>query len=153
MLRCLARTPGATRDNKDFLLLSFSPSTGNISVVKEIVDKLLKGYDVRLRPDFGGTERAGRGQRGRGCSVCLCWHLGHSQHAQTSGTAPTRRLQPQPSRPCCLLPHISFTPPAFPSPLTGSCPSTIAHLCRQLGCPWCDVSGDILPQQRHSALP
>ncbi|CAM2120211.1 unnamed protein product [Caretta caretta] len=31
-----------------------SQSTGNISVVKEIVDKLLKGYDVRLRPDFGG---------------------------------------------------------------------------------------------------
>ncbi|XP_061454297.1 gamma-aminobutyric acid receptor subunit theta isoform X1 [Rhineura floridana] len=32
-----------------------SPSTGNISVVKDIVDKLLKGYDVRLRPDFGGN--------------------------------------------------------------------------------------------------
>uniref|UniRef100_A0A8D2PCN4 GBRB4 protein n=1 Tax=Zosterops lateralis melanops TaxID=1220523 RepID=A0A8D2PCN4_ZOSLA len=32
-----------------------NPSTGNISVVKEIVDKLLKGYDVRLRPDFGGN--------------------------------------------------------------------------------------------------
>ncbi|PKU38876.1 gamma-aminobutyric acid receptor subunit hypothetical protein [Limosa lapponica baueri] len=41
-------------DDEDSLLLSFSPSTGNISVVKEIVDKLLKGYDVRLRPDFGG---------------------------------------------------------------------------------------------------
>ncbi|EMP31990.1 Gamma-aminobutyric acid receptor subunit beta-4, partial [Chelonia mydas] len=37
------------------LLLCFSQSTGNISVVKEIVDKLLKGYDVRLRPDFGGN--------------------------------------------------------------------------------------------------
>lgn len=36
------------------VLFCFSPSTGNISVVKEIVDKLLKGYDVRLRPDFGG---------------------------------------------------------------------------------------------------
>lgn len=36
------------------VLFYFSPSTGNISVVKEIVDKLLKGYDVRLRPDFGG---------------------------------------------------------------------------------------------------
>lgn len=34
--------------------LSSSPATGNISVVKDIVDKLLKGYDVRLRPDFGG---------------------------------------------------------------------------------------------------
>ncbi|KAM6427489.1 gamma-aminobutyric acid receptor subunit beta-4 isoform 3-T3 [Liasis olivaceus] len=32
-----------------------SPATGNISVVKDIVDKLLKGYDVRLRPDFGGN--------------------------------------------------------------------------------------------------
>uniref|UniRef100_A0A8C5RWE9 Neurotransmitter-gated ion-channel ligand-binding domain-containing protein n=1 Tax=Laticauda laticaudata TaxID=8630 RepID=A0A8C5RWE9_LATLA len=31
------------------------PATGNISVVKDIVDKLLKGYDVRLRPDFGGN--------------------------------------------------------------------------------------------------
>ncbi|KAG7513935.1 gamma-aminobutyric acid receptor subunit beta-3 isoform X1 [Solea senegalensis] len=27
---------------------------GNMSVVKETVDKLLKGYDIRLRPDFGG---------------------------------------------------------------------------------------------------
>ncbi|XP_062302455.1 gamma-aminobutyric acid receptor subunit beta-3 isoform X2 [Osmerus eperlanus] len=28
---------------------------GNMSFVKETVDKLLKGYDIRLRPDFGGT--------------------------------------------------------------------------------------------------
>uniref|UniRef100_A0A8C5IF74 GBRB4 protein n=1 Tax=Junco hyemalis TaxID=40217 RepID=A0A8C5IF74_JUNHY len=55
MLRELASTPDATRDDENSLLLSFSPSTGNISVVKEIVDKLLKGYDVRLRPDFGGN--------------------------------------------------------------------------------------------------
>ncbi|XP_038143370.1 gamma-aminobutyric acid receptor subunit beta-3-like isoform X2 [Cyprinodon tularosa] len=27
---------------------------GNMSIVKETVDKLLKGYDIRLRPDFGG---------------------------------------------------------------------------------------------------
>lgn len=26
----------------------------NMSFVKETVDKLLKGYDIRLRPDFGG---------------------------------------------------------------------------------------------------
>ncbi|MGH0126273.1 UNVERIFIED_CONTAM: hypothetical protein FKN15_027923 [Acipenser sinensis] len=26
----------------------------NMSYVKETVDKLLKGYDIRLRPDFGG---------------------------------------------------------------------------------------------------
>ncbi|XP_073456722.1 gamma-aminobutyric acid receptor subunit beta-4-like [Aquarana catesbeiana] len=31
-----------------------SPHSGNISVVKKTVDKLLKGYDIRLRPDFGG---------------------------------------------------------------------------------------------------
>lgn len=37
--------------------LSCSTSTGNtgISVAKTTVDKLLKGYDIRLRPDFGGT--------------------------------------------------------------------------------------------------
>ncbi|OCT92500.1 gamma-aminobutyric acid receptor subunit beta-3 [Xenopus laevis] len=28
---------------------------GNMSFVKETVDKLLKGYDIRLRPDFGGS--------------------------------------------------------------------------------------------------
>lgn len=26
-----------------------------MSVAKTTVDKLLKGYDIRLRPDFGGT--------------------------------------------------------------------------------------------------
>lgn len=30
---------------------------GNMSFVKETVDKLLKGYDIRLRPDFGGMCR------------------------------------------------------------------------------------------------
>ncbi|XP_076008568.1 gamma-aminobutyric acid receptor subunit beta-3-like [Genypterus blacodes] len=28
---------------------------GNMSIVKETVDKLLMGYDIRLRPDFGGA--------------------------------------------------------------------------------------------------
>ncbi|XP_062306460.1 gamma-aminobutyric acid receptor subunit beta-3 isoform X4 [Osmerus eperlanus] len=28
---------------------------GNMSFVKDTVDKLLKGYDIRLRPDFGGA--------------------------------------------------------------------------------------------------
>ncbi|XP_068449201.1 gamma-aminobutyric acid receptor subunit beta-3 [Clinocottus analis] len=28
---------------------------GNMSYVKDTVDKLLKGYDIRLRPDFGGA--------------------------------------------------------------------------------------------------
>ncbi|XP_075429200.1 gamma-aminobutyric acid receptor subunit beta-4-like isoform X2 [Ascaphus truei] len=39
------------------LLLACSAQSfpqGNISVVKKTVDKLLKGYDIRLRPDFGG---------------------------------------------------------------------------------------------------
>ncbi|GCB72976.1 hypothetical protein scyTo_0002280 [Scyliorhinus torazame] len=27
---------------------------GNMAFVKETVDNLLKGYDIRLRPDFGG---------------------------------------------------------------------------------------------------
>lgn len=38
--------------------LSFSVNEpGNMSFVKETVDKLLKGYDIRLRPDFGGMPR------------------------------------------------------------------------------------------------
>lgn len=39
------------------LLLSHSVRANdpsNMSVVKETVDRLLKGYDIRLRPDFGG---------------------------------------------------------------------------------------------------
>uniref|UniRef100_A0A671VHL0 Gamma-aminobutyric acid type A receptor subunit beta3 n=1 Tax=Sparus aurata TaxID=8175 RepID=A0A671VHL0_SPAAU len=37
-------------------LVSFSVNEpGNMSYVKETVDKLLKGYDIRLRPDFGGA--------------------------------------------------------------------------------------------------
>uniref|UniRef100_A0AAY5K346 Gamma-aminobutyric acid type A receptor beta2 subunit n=1 Tax=Esox lucius TaxID=8010 RepID=A0AAY5K346_ESOLU len=39
-------------------MYSFSFSSvndpSNMSVVKETVDRLLKGYDIRLRPDFGG---------------------------------------------------------------------------------------------------
>lgn len=30
---------------------------GNMSFVKDTVDKLLKGYDIRLRPDFGGQSK------------------------------------------------------------------------------------------------
>lgn len=35
---------------------AYSSSTGSsgMSVAKTTVDKLLKGYDIRLRPDFGG---------------------------------------------------------------------------------------------------
>lgn len=43
-----------------FLLHSVN-DPGNMSFVKETVDKLLKGYDIRLRPDFGGeVPRGGR---------------------------------------------------------------------------------------------
>lgn len=31
----------------------------NMPLVKETVDRLMKGYDIRLRPDFGGKERMG----------------------------------------------------------------------------------------------
>ncbi|KAK5617758.1 hypothetical protein CRENBAI_000582 [Crenichthys baileyi] len=42
-----------------FLLLFFLHSgsvndPSNMPLVKETVDRLLKGYDIRLRPDFGG---------------------------------------------------------------------------------------------------
>lgn len=37
-----------------FVFLSSANEPGNMSFVKETVDKLLKGYDIRLRPDFGG---------------------------------------------------------------------------------------------------
>uniref|UniRef100_A0AAR2LYP4 Gamma-aminobutyric acid type A receptor beta3 subunit n=1 Tax=Pygocentrus nattereri TaxID=42514 RepID=A0AAR2LYP4_PYGNA len=37
-----------------FLFSSSANEPGNMSFVKETVDKLLKGYDIRLRPDFGG---------------------------------------------------------------------------------------------------
>uniref|UniRef100_A0A8C2FH24 Gamma-aminobutyric acid type A receptor beta3 subunit n=1 Tax=Cyprinus carpio TaxID=7962 RepID=A0A8C2FH24_CYPCA len=33
----------------------YANEPGNMSFVKETVDKLLKGYDIRLRPDFGGA--------------------------------------------------------------------------------------------------
>lgn len=29
----------------------------NMHLVKETVDRLMKGYDIRLRPDFGGNEQ------------------------------------------------------------------------------------------------
>lgn len=35
--------------------LSSSTGSTGMSVAKTTVDKLLKGYDIRLRPDFGGT--------------------------------------------------------------------------------------------------
>lgn len=45
---------------RDFIQLGFSTcrvnEPSNMSYVKVTVDKLLKGYDIRLRPDFGGNE-------------------------------------------------------------------------------------------------
>lgn len=42
-------------------------------LVKETVDRLMKGYDIRLRPDFGGNEQIGGGKKeeegGGGCHV------------------------------------------------------------------------------------
>lgn len=35
--------------------LSSSTGSTGMSLAKTTVDKLLKGYDIRLRPDFGGT--------------------------------------------------------------------------------------------------
>uniref|UniRef100_A0AAQ5YZV7 Gamma-aminobutyric acid type A receptor beta3 subunit n=1 Tax=Amphiprion ocellaris TaxID=80972 RepID=A0AAQ5YZV7_AMPOC len=47
--------PASWRTHLLLCLLSFSVNEpGNMSYVKETVDKLLKGYDIRLRPDFGG---------------------------------------------------------------------------------------------------
>lgn len=52
-------------------------------MVKEIVDKLLKGYDVRLRPDFGGMVTTGGGEQSMEAIAHLyCW-LGRLQHALT----------------------------------------------------------------------
>lgn len=144
MLRYLARTPGVTRHDENSLLLSFSPSTGNISVVKEIVDKLLKGYDVRLRPDFGGTVRAGQG-RGRGRAgaglglLCVCagpWAT-HTAQGVLPSHIPTPHI-PMPSS----LTFLSFSHCSSPSIISAD-----------TGLPWCGVSEDILPQQRHSAFP
>ncbi|KAJ7319677.1 hypothetical protein JRQ81_019188, partial [Phrynocephalus forsythii] len=46
--------PGEAGSSASSLLLSCVNDPGNMSFVKETVDKLLKGYDIRLRPDFGG---------------------------------------------------------------------------------------------------
>lgn len=35
----------------------------NMHLVKETVDRLMKGYDIRLRPDFGGNEQIGGGKK------------------------------------------------------------------------------------------
>uniref|UniRef100_A0A672Q524 Gamma-aminobutyric acid type A receptor subunit beta3 n=1 Tax=Sinocyclocheilus grahami TaxID=75366 RepID=A0A672Q524_SINGR len=42
-------------ENNAAMLVNCANEPGNMSIVKETVDKLLKGYDIRLRPDFGGA--------------------------------------------------------------------------------------------------
>ncbi|KAK2115682.1 Gamma-aminobutyric acid receptor subunit beta-1 [Saguinus oedipus] len=37
-----------------YLVIWGANEPSNMSYVKETVDRLLKGYDIRLRPDFGG---------------------------------------------------------------------------------------------------
>lgn len=43
----------------------------NMHLVKETVDRLMKGYDIRLRPDFGGNEQIGGGKKERGGGVAM----------------------------------------------------------------------------------
>uniref|UniRef100_A0A8C6SL89 Gamma-aminobutyric acid type A receptor beta2 subunit n=1 Tax=Neogobius melanostomus TaxID=47308 RepID=A0A8C6SL89_9GOBI len=43
------------RKHNMFLIIVLWQSPSNMTVVKETVDRLLKGYDIRLRPDFGGA--------------------------------------------------------------------------------------------------
>lgn len=57
------RGPNGAQVTSYVLFMNLSPfflcfsvnEPGNMSYVKDTVDKLLKGYDIRLRPDFGGT--------------------------------------------------------------------------------------------------
>ena len=50
--------------------LSSSTGSTGMSVAKTTVDKLLKGYDIRLRPDFGGTCRDHVSFQGSRYSCC-----------------------------------------------------------------------------------
>lgn len=67
---------------------------GNMSFVKETVDKLLKGYDIRLRPDFGGKwgVRARCGKRDP-----RCWRPEWRREAASGWGA--LLLRPAPSEP------------------------------------------------------
>lgn len=66
MLRKRKKTMCGCSSSHSCGFFPFSSSTGSsgMSVAKTTVDKLLKGYDIRLRPDFGGT--------GCGCA-CFFW--------------------------------------------------------------------------------
>lgn len=63
------------------LFCSSANEPGNMSFVKETVDKLLKGYDIRLRPDFGGKSEFSSGLESgtahyperRGLNSTLAW--------------------------------------------------------------------------------
>lgn len=62
LARCAGVRAGHGRASRRLTRFSLPPlhpsrsvnDPGNMSFVKETVDKLLKGYDIRLRPDFGG---------------------------------------------------------------------------------------------------
>ncbi|VCX30703.1 unnamed protein product, partial [Gulo gulo] len=50
----MVRTRDQVWTETNFGTLPFSANEpSNMSYVKETVDRLLKGYDIRLRPDFG----------------------------------------------------------------------------------------------------
>ncbi|MEQ2208932.1 hypothetical protein XENOCAPTIV_019830, partial [Xenoophorus captivus] len=49
---------------------------GNMSIVKETVDKLLKGYDIRLRPDFGGIRLLIINHCRSAVAPCTVWSSG-----------------------------------------------------------------------------
>lgn len=54
--RCLKCLAGCPTDASSCLFSCSSVNDpSNMSLVKETVDRLLKGYDIRLRPDFGGN--------------------------------------------------------------------------------------------------
>lgn len=64
--------PSSRRVTMFVVVFSFSVNEpGNMSYVKETVDKLLKGYDIRLRPDFGGMS---------GVPLSVCFTLMAPRH-------------------------------------------------------------------------
>lgn len=72
-----------------FLRCCFSvKEPGNMSIVKETVDKLLKGYDIRLRPDFGGTRSMMVNHWRAGLAPFALWWSG-TQHCLTSSRPPS----------------------------------------------------------------
>lgn len=119
------------------LLLCFcvppcSSSTGNngMSVAKTTVDKLLKGYDIRLRPDFGGTCRYTVGVEGIYKSDCLRsviyksfhWNLWKEEACgKTQGRALKWRL------PCHYYASLHISKMAAPREVGHACRKATKH--------------------------